>query len=674
MPTSAIKTPKIDRISIKNWEKGTVTAFDDGRTPTDGLRASGNVLLDQDGTIRPRPSLIRYGTQPTGTILGEMFEFIKANGTVNEVWLCTMQNVAGTTNLYVNKDGGAWTLCTGKTYDNAALAHFVQIDNKILVMNGVDNLSYLDIPTLVATPFIALGAMAAPTLTTNGPVGTTFTYYFRVSANSSVGETAASGQLTVQTAIRRESWSATNAVTIGWVAPTGASATTTYNVYIGVVQGSEFLIAAGVQGLSFKDDGTLAQNPGRQAPPGDTTAGPTVARGSVINGQAFLYGDPNSPRTIYFGGTSRTSKLDFSPFNGGGTLEIGRGTKEIPVKVMSFRDGKGNAQTTVLCRGTNGTGKRFLLTPSTQTVGSTIINFFTVTEDNGNDGTDSPDAVILYNDSLWYPSRDGFKTTGTKPQLQNLLSTDTVSETIITDIPTLNNKYMAGAVGLAYQRRLYFAVPQGTTYNNEIWVLDLARGGAWMKPWNIAASWMCLYNDNTGFSHHLILSNNVIYELSYAQKSNDDGVAFSTNATSGLIKFSDDGLVWSKVIDITFILLRPQGVVNITIAGRTEDSTLQTVGSSSTSFDSSSSIAGWGEAGWGGSPDARPPQTPQIFGWSNFGVVPLIFGNAQTNITTEIDEELQYLTWELDTNTINSDYQIADVIVRKVDVGVKDLS
>lgn len=675
MPTAQIKTPKIDRISIKNWEKGTVTALDDGRTPTDGLRASGNVLLDQDGTIRPRPSLVRYGTQPVGTILGEMFEFVKPNGIINEVWLCTMQNVAGVTNVYVNKDGGAWTLCTGKTYDNAALTHFVQIDNKILVMNGVDNLSYLDIVSLVVTPFAALGAVAAPTFVVGaGIVGTNQTYYYRISANSSFGQTAASAAATITTSTQRSTWSATNFITLNWTAPTGATAATSYNVYLGSVQGSELLLSAGIQSLTFRDDGAIAQNPTTIAPAGDTTAGPTVTRGSVINGQAFLYGDPSNPRTVYFGGTRSVSKLDFSPFNGGGTSEIGKGTKEIPVKVMSFRDGKGNSQITILCKGTNGTGKRYLMTPTTQTLGTTTISYMAITEDNGNDGTDSPDAVILYNDSLWYPSRDGFKTTGTKPQLQNLLSTDTVSETIISDIPTLNNKYMAGAVGMAYQRRLYFAVPHGTTYNNEIWVLDLARGGAWMKPWNIAASWMCLYNDNTGFSHHLILSNNVIYELSNSQSSNDDGIPFSTNATSGLIKFSDDGLVWAKVIDITFILLRPQGTINITIAGHTEDSNLQTVGSSSTSFDSSSSIAGWGEAGWGGSPDAFLPQTPLIFGWSNFGAVPLMFGNAQTNITTEIDEELQYLSWELDTNTINSNYQIADIIVRKVDVGVKDLS
>lgn len=75
-----IKPVKIQRISAKNWLDGTVTAYDDGRTPPNGLRSSGNVLLTQDGTIRPRPSLTLYGPQPTGTILGEIFEFSTLTG------------------------------------------------------------------------------------------------------------------------------------------------------------------------------------------------------------------------------------------------------------------------------------------------------------------------------------------------------------------------------------------------------------------------------------------------------------------------------------------------------------------------------------------------------------------------------------------------------------------
>jgi hypothetical protein len=40
----------------------------------------------------------------------------------------------------------------------------------------------------------------------------------------------------------------------------------------------------------------------------------------------------------------------------------------------------------------------------------------------------------------------------------------------------------------------------------------------------------------------------------------------------------------------------------------------------------------------------------------------------------EVDEELQWLTWELNTTTAGVDYQLSDVIIRYVLVGTKDLT
>jgi hypothetical protein len=658
---SSIKSPPIKRISIKDWQKGVVTALDDGRTPTDGIRSSYNVQLDQDGTIRPRPSLVAYGVAFPGTLLGELFEFTKqVSGLSNNNYMLGMFNVSGTTKPYYAKDGGSWTVINGKTFDNSAKAHFFQIDDKVMVMNGTDNLSYIDIPTLATIPFTALSTPTITSVVATGLAGATFTYYYKITANSTVGETASSAATSVTVGTTRDQWlPASQYVTVTWPAVTSA---TSYNVYLGSVSGHETLIVSGVNSLSYKDDGSAVADVTRLAPAGDSTAGPKVTRGAAINGQAFLTGDKDNPHYVRFGGTG-ASVLDFSPFGGGGTTEVGRGTKEFPQIVKSFRDGKGNAAITVLCRSTNGQGKRYLLSPQTLTFGDITISFFDVEEDNGQDGTDSPDGVILYNDSLWYPSRDGFKTTGTKPQLQNILSTSTVSETIITDIPRLSSSSMDKCVGLGYQQRLYWALPAGASSNNEIWVLDLQRGGAWMKPWGISADWMMLYNDNSGATHFIVVQNNVAYELTDSQASYDAGTPFSTNITSGIIKFSEDGLEWGSVIDITFILLRPQGTVNFLVAGKTEDEdSLQGVGSGS--FVTNSSVAGWGEAGWGGAPD-------KIFGWSNFTEVPISFGNAQEFITIEVSEELQWITWELNSTDGNTFYQLADVVIRYVPIGVK---
>lgn len=667
LSSSKFPTPKVERKSLRSWPKGTFTDYDDGRTPEEALRSSGNVILDQDATIRPRPSLMLYGTQPTGTILGEVFEFVKSTSTGTENYEIAMQNVAGTTRPYVRKDGGAWVATTGKTYDVDARTHFCQVDDKVLIMNGEDTLSYLDIDTVgttyTTTPFTALSTPSAPTATRNASgaapwTTNSYTYYYSISANSTVGETIASSTGSAQVGIVREAWSTNNDIVLTWSSVASAAS---YNVYMGVSTDQMFLIASGINGLTFKDDGTYAKDVTRLAPVSDSTAGPKATRGTVINGQVFLTGDKDNPRYVWFGGLTADHILDFSPFGGGGNIEIGRGTKEFPVRVMPFRDGRGVAQITVLCRGTNGQGKRYLMSRSSITVGDTTIDFMEATEDNGEAGTDSPDGVILKDDSIWYPSRDGFKTTGTKPQLQNILSTNRVSNTIQRDIATLNNSAMDMCVGLGFETKLYWALPVGTDSNNQIWVLDLEQSGAWMKPWDVEADWMWLYNDNDGTTHFCILQDNKILEFSYSQATNDNGVAFPTNATSGIINFSEDGQEWAKVIDVTFILMRPQGSINVSISGYTEDDPLTTVGSDSYTPDSS--VAGWSETDWEG-----------YLGWANSDTVPTSFGDARAPIVLEIDEELKWWKWDLSTQDLGVDYQLSDIIMRFVRIGTKDES
>jgi hypothetical protein len=682
LTAQAIKPANIVRKSYRQWLQGVVTAYDDGRTPPDGLRNSGNVVLSQDGTIRPRPSLIRLTNQPPSAPLGEIYEFTQNTTSGKITWMIAMCVVGGVARPYIAKDFGTWQVTTGKTYDTTALTHFVEIDDKVVIMNGVDFLSFFDTTTAGTTnsitAFTQLNPASSPVATRAGTLTAgALTYYYRITANSTFGQTAATSAATVTVNIQREGWSSTtgNGVTVTWTASSNATASTTYNVFVGVASGQEFLIASGINGTSFTDYGTMPQDSTQVAPTFDNTLGPKTTRGWVINGQLFMTGDTVHPRYVWYGGTGQ-AVLDFSPLNGGGNVEIGRGTKEYPVAVRPFRNHSGDPVIAVLCQGTNGGGKRYNMRTTSVTQGNFTLSFFDIEEDNGQAGTDSPDGVILYNDSLWYPSRDGFKTTGTKPQLQNVLSTSTISETIITDIPFLNAAGMSKCVGLAYQQTLYWAVANGSSSNNEIWILDLQRGGAWMKPWNIAADWMMLYNANAttgdGNTHFIILKGGVLYELSYAAATNDDGTAFPTNVTSGVLKFSEDGMDWAHLLDVTFVLQRPQGAINVTVTGRTEDSQIAPLGASNIVPDAT--VAGWGEAGWGGSPDAALPLIPEIFGWSDFSVIPKVIGTVRYPITIDVDEDVNYFSWELDTNSTGVDYQLSDVVARYVLIGAKDLS
>lgn len=538
-------------------------------------------------------------------------------------------------------------------------------------MNGVDNLSYLNIATATVVPFTTLSTPAAPTLNTDNVGGSGFDITYRISENSTVGETAASSALTVAVDTDRDFWnppSAGGTDNIIIDLPAAAVGVQSRNIYCGTVSGSEYLIASNIpaSATTFTDDGTFVQDTTRLYPTTNSTAGPRVAGGTVINGRAWLVRDADNPYYVWNGGDPGF-ELDFSPANGGGYNLVGNGSKDLPLVVKAFRDAKGSPQITVLCQGTNGMGKRFTLAPDSLTYANQTISFYSVTEENGQDGTVSKDGVISYADSLWYPSRDGFKTTGTRPQLQNVLSTNRVSNTIQPDLETLNSNAMDGCIGLGFEGRLYWSLPVSSDSNSEIWVLDLERKGAWMKPWSIGADWMWLYNDNDGDTHHLIMSDNVIYALSYSALTTDDGASFMTSGQSGQIYFSEDKRMWAQLLQVVIVLLRPQGTINFQITGRTEDNALQALGAP-TSYESSSSttVAGWGEVnryitGWGRN------------AWSKVNLVPTSTNDATVEVPIEIDEEVQWATYAWSTNTPGVDYNISDIIYEYIETGIKDL-
>lgn len=665
MPTRTKNvTPKVGFVSVTEWQRGRQTRFDIDRMPVDALRVTENVQLDQNGTITPRPGLRLYYS-PVGTVMGQVYEYVYMDTTkapnVPVTRLIWLENRSGTGYVCTNQDGGTATQISGKTYSVSAKAHFEQIYGKVLVMNGIDYLSYMDIQTQTITPFNALATPGAPTATATGISGTTYSLRYRVTA-ANQGETAGSTAAVVGVSQQRDTWNGTSQyVQLTGTIPAGAGR---INIYCGDSAGNEWFldsIAANGTTFTYTDTGSIALNTNRVCPVGDSTAGPRTTRARNIKGQVFMVGDTDNPGRIWFGGYGN-SALDFSSFNGGGWVEPNKGGKDLPVNVVPFRDGKGTPMAACLSKGTNGTGKRYLLQPTTTTLGTTTINYMSVLEDSGADGTDSPDGILFLDDALWYPSRQGFKSTNTKPQIQNILSTTQTSDNISTDVNTLSSKYMDACVGLAYDRKLFWALPNQSTTNNQIWILDLRQNGSWYFPWYVNADWLWLYADNTtGMTYMMALVNNKFMVFDYSYATNDNGVTFQTNSGSGGIKFSNDGEIWGNVIDVTFVFNRPQGNINLSASAYTEDGIV-------TYTDVMNSAAkqsppGWGQYGWG------------VNNWGNTESYPLAVSTstARKTWTVAVDEECNLLTWGVSSTEAGVQYQLAEVVVRYANIGFKEV-
>jgi len=668
-PPKATKAPDIKRKSILDWSVGTVTDYDSRRIVEDALKSSSNMVLEQNGVIRPRPSLVEYGPQPDGEILGELFECKVVSGTTSTFYLVSMQTDGTNSYIYYCKgEDILWTKITTKTYDKAAPAHFVQVGEKVLVMNGVDALSYIDLATWTITSFTKLTDPATPSAVATGLSGSGFVVYYAVTANSSVGETAASTAASVTIGTDRDEWDpATQYVTVSWTAVSNA---TGYNVYMGTTTDGDgnpkmYLIKANVDPtvLSFKDNGSYAVDISRPSPYTNSTEGPKVTRGTVVNGRVWLVGDVDNPYYVWHGG-DYGHEIDFSPDGyGGGYTTVASGTKEVPIAVMPFRRGQGDSTVVVLTQGSNGSGRRFQISYSTVEYGGEQRVVWSPTEDSGRDGTDSPDAVVVYNNSLFYPSRDGFKTTGTMPSLQNVLSTRTISTTIRDQVALLKSSAMNKAVGLAYEGKIYWALPVGDTDNNRVWVYYPDQKGAWMTSWYLDVKWMTLYNDNGGNTHFLLYcSNGKIYELDRATATSDDGEPFETDLSSGMVQFSKDGREWARLIQIVFTFLKPKGEIAIEVEAMTEDGAMKY--KQTLLPNEAYSARGWSEV---------INTSPRLIAWSKPGD-PQESSQEYVDAIVEIDEDIQWFTYAIHTVKSGTDYKISSVVAEHVPIGIKDLS
>ncbi len=663
------KEPQIKSISLHDLLKGRRTDTDITRTPQGAIAISDNVRLTQDGVATPRFSTVPYGVQPLGTVLG-LDDFTKIVNGVPESWLITVQVVAGVAEVYVSKDGGSWIKAAGKTYDTSAPVSFVQGAGKVLVMNQADTLSYMSTTLLTVTSMSALAAPSAPTPTPTGMSGSAINHRWRITAISTIGETNASVAGTASSSQSRDTWTQSGGTpkyyTLSWAAVAGARG---YGIYYGTEAGKEiFLGVVPASTTSYVDDGTAIAIATKPAPADNTTQGPKVGGGCNVAGQVFLYRDKDNPYRVWFGGTGDDT-FDFSSYSGGGWIDVAVGSKNVPIVVVPFRDGKGTPMATVFSDSTSGAGKITHLSLQTLNYGDSVITYMAADEANGQDGTSSPDGIAIVKDALMYPSGHTFKTTGTKPQIQNILSTSNISDSILRDMAAINYAAMSGASVAIWEGLVCWALPVGSGQNTQIYTLDLLRGGQWMLPWKFSAKKLKVYGSNDRELHFLALTyDNKIVEFTDTRAAEDSGTGFDTKIGSGNIMIEPTGSKWMYVLDVLVTIINPQGNLTIELKGKTKSKPVDDVASKN--FLPQQTYAGWGEVinsadiGWGHVKDSAD------IGWGNIISIPTTYGASRVTKRIKVNKAMNYIQWIVNSLGKGSSYELSDVVIRYVDIGV----
>lgn len=614
------------------FSKGYISTIDNSRRPLDSLSDMTNMEVVQDNVVRPRPPLVAYGTQPSKTIIGRMQT--RYNDTRSMFF---MMDDAGTGKLYKQTDGGAYTT-VGGTYSSTAWAGGVQSMGKLYIYNGVDNLSYVTLSSNAIQTYTSLTTPAISSVTKTAMAGTTYTHYYRVSANNAVGESIASAVGSVTSGKVRDAWILnTDYIDVTWGAVAGA---TSYTVYYGntATTLNELYTVAGA--VTFRDDGSLATNPFKLAPEGNSTQGAVFTWMYADSKNSQLFG-VTADNVLYY---SAAGTGDFSPYNGGGYVGIDEdGDTELNF-VDGFRNGKGDPVITVSARGAAGKGKLYHISFESLTVGDQTIVYPNVYEANGQSGTYAPRATIKARDSLTYPTGQDFKNTGTSQNIVNILTTNTISQVIEPDVAQISLQYLHKAVGLEYKDRLYFALPVGSTENNEIWYVDASRRNLWVLRWPIAAKDMWLYEDNDGATHFCVLVDNEILEFTRAgaQTHQDNGVAWQSRVAFESLVWDEDGINLAKIRKCYFKLLFPKGTITANTTGLTRKGVQQSVGSDS--FTVTTTPTGYDDWTYDNYQyDADP------------GVVNT-YGKSIAVLQVKPRGLLAQLDWEVVSETVNTDY------------------
>jgi len=564
--SSKRKSSKIS-LKINDSKGGTNRLLDEARIANNQVVNALNLIQVQDGLYKPRWGTAYYGADYGATPDGAT-EFLKSDQSTELI-------VVAGGKVYSSVDGGVITEITGATFTAGTPAYFMQIAGYLYITNGTDPLARYD--GTVLTTYTEIDEPTGLTGTASSSISAVsgVTIYAIVTALNSVGETIGSTEANVKVSKIRDQWIATeDSITWTWNSVSGADR---YQLYISDTEGYEELLTS-VTETSYLDNGSVATNPYISVPLDNTTSAPKFKSMVVSGNRIWATNNPNSPYTVYFSGTGQYMGV-FSDFYGGGWINLEKGGRETPVKIVHYQSGQGEGRATVLCKTPEGRGAVWQLTISTATVGETSFALPSATKIVGSSGTESVNGTIATNNDIMFPNRRGWFNLGPQQQFYGLLRTNELSMNIRPYWNSLIGAKLSGICAYFKDAKVFISVPTVNSGNNRIVVFDTEKNN-WTVDWSIGAKQFLEYTTSAGVTKLLYVpvSGNKLVELS-ENIAGDLGQSFETSFETGRIALSKEWKDFIKVQRVYIKLGNPRGTINLECSGSQKSKGFSTVAS-----------------------------------------------------------------------------------------------
>lgn len=576
------------------WKPGVISLVDQTRVPLGAVVLAKNFMMSQDGIWSTRWGSILYGQPYNGPCTG-ICSFTKYTAGVPTRYYMIVDNGY----LRIAKDGGAWsapTAISSYQFNSTVLTRLLPFDDKVFIANGEDNFCYYDINSGSLVQATALSAPTGLANTLSNLTAGSFPLYYQVTALNDFGETIGSTVLTVNVNVARGNWQPPNPTSIGSTSP---AVNLTWNQVAGAV-GYKIYLSDGVSGVTYylssvgqptsgttaayTDYGLDAVNDFIECPTFDTTGAPKFSWVEISSNRLWACGDPNNPNRVYWAATGQNAAA-FSPYLGGGWVDVLPGAPQVPTSIVEFRNGQGSPLTTLFMAETSGYGSTYHVDLQSNQIGNTTIVVPVVMKAVDTFGTRSPYGVVVTNENLYFHSgTGGFFTNGSVPTLFNILATTEVSILVRPDVKQLYLQGLPGLCGIEFDRKIFWSVPYNNLTNNRIFVYDLN-----MQNWNpyafdFGVKQFCRYTDNinnsTLDSLHLLAipeTGNQLIEIG-PNFAGDNGKAFESVLQTGLHHVTPDHIQFAFTPYAYWDLGEASGDINMIMSGTPWNEDLQQLG------------------------------------------------------------------------------------------------
>lgn len=475
--------------------------------------------------------------------------------------------------LYRSTNGGIKTAVTitGGALTAGYQCYFLQIHSYVYIGNGHDPIVRYDTNAKTAQGYTALGTPAAPTLASTGLTGSTYTYYYVVVAANAVGTTIGSAEASIQVGKLRDNWAtATGKVTLTITRLTGA---TRYDLFIADQSGFELYFASVADPgsgttFTFDDDASGPVNEFVELPNDNTTGGPKLTQMELSDNRIFGL-DGANPWRLNWAGVGQYTGF-FSPFYGGGYVDLEKGGRERPTAVVHYKDGKGVAVATVFTTDPEGNGSTWQVALDSVTVGTTSFLVPNPVKIVGSIGCTSPLGFAKVGNDVVYGNRKGAYDLGSLPSVLNVLSTTELSSLVRPSWRALTGSAMSKLAMYYFDAKIFMAVPAGgANSNSEIWIRNTEMRN-WQLGWQgVAIQRIFEYADSAG-NTHLIgvpVNGSQLIEFSPLIKG-DFGKPFLTRLKTGILPIDPrNHNHFAHIAQLFLELGKPTGTTNLEMYG-----------------------------------------------------------------------------------------------------------